>query len=197
MQSDICCSSFCNLRISFLILFRTDLYFLSTALSRVSKYLVQSLCFLEMYSRNFLFNGRVHPSSFQVLRIVGINWRVLCCNSCLKVSHMVSMSLCSGKRGNRCRPIALHFPFVLNLNFISQQTFHLLTVRGGKLLTDSSMDMGIGKMRTSRDAGVTLVKAGLVLHLVCFSAHLEMAILRRKLQIAMHLGNIAHNYKTY
>ena len=26
-----------------------------------------------MYSRNFLFNGRVHPSSFQVLRIVGIN----------------------------------------------------------------------------------------------------------------------------
>ena len=56
--------------------------------------------FLEMYSRNFLFNGLVHPSSFQVLHIVGINWRVLCCNSCLKVNHMVSVSLCSGKRSS-------------------------------------------------------------------------------------------------
>jgi len=92
---------------------------------------------------------------------------------------------------------ALSFRIELELHKSANKTFHLLTVRGGKLLTDSSMDMGVGKMRTSRDAGVTLVKAGLLLHLVCFSAHLEMAILRRKLQIAMHLGNIAHNYKTY
>jgi len=67
---------------------------------RPDEYSAQVASAARHSSRNFEFSGCVHPFSFQELYIMGMNCRMLSCNSCLKVSHMALMSLCSCKRSS-------------------------------------------------------------------------------------------------